>query len=271
MKQAASSACHPLTSSPCHLHMTRVPSGTIERNRIRNRMQELDIRKLDPRLLGRMAQHAGPVGSTVPMNMPMAMPGPGGYNRYREMTLEEMLLENRVIFLVGEINHVSASRVIMQMLYLQSVKRDQDINLYINSPGGVVDDTLAMYDIMRFLTCDIATYCIGRAESGGAIVFAPGKNGTRYTRRNAKVMIHQPFGGVYGQAADIEIQAEEILKTKDTLINIMSRCTGQTPERIREDSERDRFFDAKQSLAYGICDEILGEDTAPAIAEAAAD
>jgi ATP-dependent Clp protease protease subunit len=109
-----------------------------------------------------------------PVAMPVAMPGPpgGGYNRYREMTLEEMLLENRVVFLVGEINHVSASRVIMQMLYLQSVKRDQDINFYINSPGGVVDDTLAMYDIMRFLTCDIATYCIGRAESGGAIVFA---------------------------------------------------------------------------------------------------
>ena len=166
-----------------------------------------------------------------PVAMPMAMPGPpggGGYNRYREMTLEEMLLENRVVFLVGEINHVSASRVIMQMLYLQSVKKDQDINLYINSPGGVVDDTLAMYDIMRFLTCDIATYCIGRAESGGAIVFAAGKKGKRYILPNAKVMIHQPFGGVYGQAADIEIQAEEILKTKDTLINVLAKCTGQT-------------------------------------------
>src|SRR3954452_18536432 len=156
-----------------------------------------------------------------PVSMPVGMPSPGGqggYNRYREMTLEEMLLENRVVFMVGEINHVSASRVIMQMLYLQSVKKDSDINFYINSPGGVVDDTLAMYDIMKFLTCDIATYCIGRAESGGAIVFAAGKKGKRYILPNAKVMIHQPFGGVYGQAADIEIQAEEILKTKDTLI-----------------------------------------------------
>src|SRR5256885_10429763 len=96
------------------------------------------------------------------------------------MTLEEMLLENRVVLLVGEINHVTASRVIMQMLYLQSVKRDADINFYINSPGGVVDDTLAMYDIMRFLTCDIATYCIGRAESGGAVVFMAGKKGERF-------------------------------------------------------------------------------------------
>jgi ATP-dependent Clp protease protease subunit len=207
-----------------------------------------------------------------PVAMPMSMPGPpGGYNRYREMTLEEMLLENRVVFLVGEINHISASRVIMQMLYLQSVKKDQDINLYINSPGGVVDDTLAMYDIMKFLTCDIATYCIGRAESGGAIVFAAGKKGKRYILPNAKVMIHQPFGGVYGQAADIEIQAEEILKTKDTLINVLAKCTGQSPERIREDSERDRFFDAKQAVAYGLCDEVLGEDADPQLAAAAAD
>jgi ATP-dependent Clp protease protease subunit len=209
-----------------------------------------------------------------PVAMPVAMPGPpagGGYNRYREMTLEEMLLENRVLFLVGEINHVSASRIIMQMLYLQSVKRDQDINLYINSPGGVVDDTLAIYDIMRFLTCDIATYCIGRAESGGAVVFMAGKKGKRFILPNAKVMIHQPFGGVYGQAADIEIQAEEILKTKDTLINVMARCTGQTTDRIREDSERDRFFDAKASVKYGICDEVLGEDTPPEIAAQAAD
>src|SRR5213079_2358863 len=145
--------------------------------------------------------------------------------------------ENRVVFLIGEINHVSASRVIMQMLYLQSVKKDQDINLYINSPGGVVDDTLAMYDIMRFLTCDIATYCIGRAESGGAVVFMAGKKGKRYILPNAKVMIHQPYGGVY----------------------------GQTPDRIREDSERDRFFDAPAAVKYGLCDEVLGEDTAAEI------
>jgi ATP-dependent Clp protease protease subunit len=182
-----------------------------------------------------------------------------------------MLLENRVIFLVGEINHSSAARTYMQMLYLQSVKREQDIHLYINSPGGVVDDTLAIYDVMKFLNCPVNTYCIGRAESGGAIVFMAGTKGKRYILPNAKVMIHQPFGGVYGQTADIEIQAEEILKTKETLINIMSKCTGQPPERVKEDSERDRFFDAKQAVAYGICDEILGEDTDVKTAEAAAD
>jgi ATP-dependent Clp protease protease subunit len=209
-----------------------------------------------------------------PVAMPVAMPGPpgggGGMNRYREMTLEEMLLENRVLFLGGEINHISASRIIMQMLYLQSVKKDADINLYINSPGGVVDDTLAIYDIMRFLQCDVATYCIGRAESGGAVLFMAGKKGKRFILPNAKVMIHQPFGGVYGQAADIEIQAEEILKTKQTLINVMSKCTGQTPERVQEDSERDRFFDARQAVAYGICDEVL-EDAASIEAIAATD
>ncbi len=238
-------------------------------------MQNFDPRNTDPRLLARSAQYAGGSPNRGPIAMPMAMPGPpggggGGYNRYREMTLEEMLLENRVLFLGGEINHVSASRIIMQMLYLQSVKKDSDINLYINSPGGVVDDTLAIYDIMRFLTCDVATYCIGRAESGGAVVFMAGRKGKRFILPNAKVMIHQPFGGVYGQAADIEIQAEEILKTKDTLINVMAKCTGQTFDRVREDSERDRFFDAKQAVAYGICDEVL-EDSASAEAIAATD
>ncbi len=247
-------------------------------------MLELNPRKIDPRLLSRAVEYlntqpadSGQLSTPTivpgrgPISMPMAMPGGpggGGYNRYREMTLEEMLLENRVVFLVGEINHVTASRVIMQMLYLQSVKREADINFYINSPGGVVDDTLAMYDIMRFLNCDIATYCIGRAESGGAVVFMAGKKGKRYILPNAKVMIHQPFGGVYGQAADIEIQADEILKTKSTLIKIMSHCTGQTEERIREDSERDRFFDAKAAVEYGLCDEVLGEDSAASVGAA---
>ncbi len=255
-------------------------------------MSNANLNNLDPQAVARMADYAGrrapsmsmPVpggmpgmipGVGAPMNMPVGMPSPGGggggYNRYREMTLEEMLLENRVVFLVGEINHVSASRCIMQMLYLQSVKKGDDINLYINSPGGVVDDTLAIYDIMRFLTCDIATYCIGRAESGGAVVFAAGKKGKRFILPNAKVMIHQPFGGVYGQAADIEIQAEEILKTKQTLINVLAKCTGQPPERVQEDSERDRFFDAKAAVAYGLCDEVIGEDSSEATALAASD
>src|SRR4051794_24772418 len=246
-------------------------------------MQNLDPKNLDPRLISRAALEVeraqqmqphyvpSPASPTVPplvpgrgpVSMPMAMPGPGGgmYNRYREMTLEEMLLENRVLFLVGEINHVSAARIYMQMLYLQSVKRDQDIHLYINSPGGVVDDTLAIYDVMKFLSCPVNTYCIGRAESGGAIVFMAGSKGKRFILPNAKVMIHQPFGGVYGQAADIEIQAEEILKTKETLVNVMAKCSGQSEDRIRDDSERDRFFDAAGAVKYGICDEVIGEET----------
>jgi ATP-dependent Clp protease, protease subunit len=245
-------------------------------------MHELNTRKVDPRLLERAEGFLGTrLTGTLPIQpglspiaSPVGMPSPGGsggYMRYREMTIDEMLLENRVVFLVGEINHASAANCYMRLLYLQSVKRDSDINLYINSPGGYVEDTLAIYDIMQFLSCDVATYCIGRAESGGAIVLMAGRKGKRYALPNSKVMIHQPFGGVYGQAADIEIQAEDILKTKDNLIAIMARHTGQTIDRVREDSERDRFFDAKQSVAYGICDEILGADTDPKTAVAASD
>ena len=225
---------------------------------------------LDPRQVQRLAKMAGDDQRPYPRMMPHAAQ-PAGMNRYREMTLEEMLLENRVVFLVGEINHASASRVIMQMLYLQSVKRDQDINLYINSPGGVVDDTLAMYDIMKFLTCDVATYCIGRAESGGAIVLAAGTKGKRYILPNAKVMIHQPYGGVYGQTSDIEIQAEEILKTKENLNKILSECTGQSVERVTEDAERDKFFGAQDAKEYGLVDEVLGVDADDDKAEEAAD
>lgn len=210
--------------------------------------------------LGNLPSHVRPgeyPGKPELPHLAAGMSSPNPMNRYREMTLEELLLENRVVFLVGEINHVTATRIIMQMLYLQSIKRDLDINLYINSPGGVVDDTLAMYDIMKFVTCDVSTYCIGRAESGGAVVLAAGTKGKRYILPNAKVMIHQPYGGVYGQSADIQIQAEEILKTKKLLNDILAKCTGQNADRIQEDSERDKFFDAKEAVAYGLVDEVL--------------
>jgi ATP-dependent Clp protease protease subunit len=250
-------------------------------------MQSIDPKHVEPRLIELAAQQQKrhEQGSEMiepriipgrgPVSMPVSMPGPPGYggamNRYREMTLEELLLENRVIFLIGEINHASAARVYMQMLYLQSQKKDQDINLYINSPGGNVTDTLAIYDVMRFLSCDVATYCIGECASGGAIAFMAGKKGKRFILPNAKVMIHQPFGGVYGQAADIEIQAEEILKTKETLVQIMAKCTGQTPDKVREDSERDRFFSAQEAVKYGICDEVIGIESGDPKAIAAAD
>lgn len=227
-------------------------------------MRDMNLRNLDPRFVARAAEHLAHAGDP-PRPYPSMSPMPGGaqggpYNRYREMTLEELLLENRVIFLVGEINHVSAARIYMQMLYLTNIDARKDINFYINSPGGSVVDTLAMYDVMRFVTCDVATYCIGECASGGAILLMAGTKGKRFILPNAKVMIHQPYGGVYGQAADIEIQAEEILKTKESLINIMSRCTGQSVDRVKEDSERDRFFTAKDAVAYGLVDEVLNEE-----------
>ena len=185
------------------------------------------------------------------------------YQRWRQMTVDEMLLENRVVFLVGEIDHASATGVIMRLLYLQSIRKDQDINLYVNSPGGAVDDTLAIYDTMKFMTCDVATFCVGKAMSGGAVVLAAGTKGKRYALPHAKVMIHQPFGGIYGQTADIAIQAEEILKTKETLTDLLAKLTGQPREKVAEDQERDKYFDAKEAKAYGLVDEVLEEtDTA---------
>ena len=177
--------------------------------------------------------------------------------RYREMTIDELLLENRVIFLVGEINYNSATRVIMQMLHLQNQKKDTDINLYINSPGGGVDDTLAIYDTMNFLKCPIATYCIGRAMSGGSVIFASGAKGKRFALPHAKVMIHQPYGGVTGQASDVKIQAEEILRSKRAINEILANHTGQAIEKIEEDSERDRYFSAPEAKEYGLVDEVI--------------
>lgn len=190
----------------------------------------------------------------------LAMASPA-YTRYREMTVDEMLLENRVVFLVGEINHASATGVIMRLLYLQNSKPNVDINLYVNSPGGAVDDTLAIYDTMQFIDSDVNTYCIGKAMSGGAIVLAAGQAGKRYILPHAKVMIHQPYGGIYGQTTDVQIQAEEIIKTKRQLNEILAKHTGQTPEKIEDDSERDRFFGADEAKAYGLVDEVISKTT----------
>jgi ATP-dependent Clp protease protease subunit len=184
------------------------------------------------------------------------------YQRYREMTIDELLLENRVIFLVGEINHASATGVIMRLLHLQNQKQGQDINLYINSPGGSVDDTLAIYDTMKFLACDVATYCIGRAASGGAIVLATGTAGKRFILPHARVMIHQPLAGFQGQATDIDIHAREILKTRDTLNELLAKHTGQPVTKIKEDTERDYFMSAEQAKEYGLVDEVITQKKA---------
>ena len=178
-------------------------------------------------------------------------------HRYREMTIDELLLENRIIFLVGEINHATATGVIMRMFYLANQNAERDISLYINSPGGSVDDTLAMYDTIQFLNCDVATFCIGKAMSGAAITLAAGTKGKRYCLPHARVMIHQPFGGIYGQTSDVEIQAEEILKMKDQLNEILASHCGKDPKQVEEDSERDRFFSAEEAKEYGLVDKLL--------------
>ncbi len=179
------------------------------------------------------------------------------YQRTREMTLDELMLENRVVFLVGEINQASAARVMMQMLYLEDQKRGQEINFYINSPGGSVDDTLAIYDTMQFISADVATFCIGRAYSGGAVLLCAGTKGRRHILPHAKVMIHQPYGGVTGQTTDVQIQAEQIIKAKQTLNEIIARHTGQTVEQVKLHAERDKFFSADEAKAYGLVDEVF--------------
>ncbi len=189
----------------------------------------------------------------------LAQQAPGGLQRYREMSIEDMLLENRIIFLAGPITERTASTVIMRLLYLQSVRKEQDINLYINSPGGLVDQTLAVYDTMCFLGCDLSTFCIGQAASGAAILLAAGKKGKRFGLPNAKVMLHQPYGGISGQAEDIRIQAEEVLRDKKNLAAILAKHTGQDADKIIEETERDRYMSIEEAREYGIIDEVLVE------------
>jgi len=179
------------------------------------------------------------------------------YQRQRNMTVGDLLLDNRVIFLQGEITNASANDLIMKLLFLQSQNRRKDINFYINSPGGSVYATLAIYDTMKILSCPVATYCVGMAASGGAILLAGGTKGKRYALPHAKVMIHQPWGGVDGQISDIEIQANEILKDRQTLNEILANATGKTVEQIAQDIERDYYLSAQEAKDYGIVDNIL--------------
>jgi ATP-dependent Clp protease protease subunit len=184
----------------------------------------------------------------------------GQYQRYRQMSLDDMLLENRIVFLIGEISYARAADVIMKMLYLDNLKRGSEISLYINSPGGSVDDTMAIYDTMRFISAPVATYCIGRAQSGAAIILAAGTKGKRHALPHAKIMLHQPWGGVSGQAADIKIQAEEILKAKAMISEILAKHSGQSAEKIIAETERDRYMTADEAHEYGLIDEVLHEE-----------
>lgn len=185
------------------------------------------------------------------------------YAARREMTLEERLAEERIVFLWGEIAPPTAGGLIMRLLELQANQPGRDIHLYINSPGGSVDDTLAIYDTMQFLNSDVATYCVGQAASGAAMILAAGTKGKRFALPHSKVMIHQPWGGVTGQASDIQIQAEEILKAKRLLNELMAKHTSRDVEQIEEETERDRYMTPLQAKEYGIVDEIL-ENQPPA-------
>jgi ATP-dependent Clp protease protease subunit len=179
------------------------------------------------------------------------------YQRTRQMGVGDLLLENRIIFLDGPIHDGNANLIVMKLLYLQSENRHQDIHLYVNSPGGSVTATLAIYDTMQYLECAVATYCVGLAASGGAILVAGGAQGKRFILPHAKMMIHQPYGQVGGQVSDIEIQAQEILETRATLNRILAAHTGQPEERIAKDTERDRYLSPAQAKEYGLIDEIV--------------
>ncbi len=166
------------------------------------------------------------------------------------------LLNDRIIFLSDEVNDVTASLVVAQMLFLESQDPDKDIYFYINSPGGSVTAGMAIYDTMKFIRCDVSTICIGMAASMGAFLLSAGTKGKRIALPHSEIMIHQPSGGARGQATDIKIQADLILRTRKTLNELLAEHTGQTVEQIEKDTERDHFMTAQEALAYGIVDQV---------------
>jgi len=177
----------------------------------------------------------------------------------RAYDIYSRLLKDRIIFMGEQVQDSMANTVIAQMLFLESEDPDKDINLYINSPGGSVTAGLAIYDTMQYIRPAIATICMGQATSMGALLLAAGAKGKRYALPHARVMIHQPLGGVQGQATDIDIQAKEIMKIKELIHKILVKHTGQSMEKIRQDTERDFFMDAEEAMRYGIVDGIISE------------
>ena len=175
----------------------------------------------------------------------------------RSFDIYSRLLNERVIFLSGEVNEASANLIIAQLLHLESMDPEKDISLYINSPGGSVIDGLAIYDTMQFVKPDVATYCVGQCASMGAVLLAAGAKGKRFALPNSRVLIHQPWGGAQGQASDIEIQAQEIVRLRERLEGILAHHTKQTMRVIHEDCDRDKIMDATTARAYGIVDDIL--------------
>ena len=187
------------------------------------------------------------------------------YARQRQMTLGDLLLENRIIFIGSAgssvyepvINDITANIIIQQLLFLQYENKNQEIHFYINSPGGSVSSTLAIYDTMQFLECPVSTYCMGLAASGAAVILAAGSKGKRYILPNAKVMVHEPWGQVGGQVSDIEILAGEIAKERARLNEILAKHTGRTTAEIELATSRDKYLDANEAKEFGLVDEVL--------------
>ncbi len=189
--------------------------------------------------------------SLVPMVIEQTNRGERSYDIYSR------LLKDRIIMLSEEVNNATASLVVAQMLFLEAEDPDADIYFYINSPGGSVTDGMAIYDTMQFVKCDVSTICIGMAASMGAFLLAAGAKGKRIALPNSEIMIHQPLGGAKGQATDIKIQADLILRTRDRLNKILAERTGKSPEEIAKDTERDNFMTVEEALKYGLIDKII--------------
>jgi ATP-dependent Clp protease protease subunit len=175
----------------------------------------------------------------------------------RAYDIYSRLLKERVVFLVGPVNEVSANLIVAQLLFLESENPDKDVSFYVNSPGGSVSAGLAIYDTMQFIKPDVSTLCIGQAASMGALLLSAGAKGKRYCLPNSRVMIHQPMGGFSGQASDVEIHAKEILYLRAKLNEIMAKHTGQSIDRIARDTDRDNFLSADEAMQYGLLDRIL--------------
>ena len=187
----------------------------------------------------------------IPMVVEQSNKGERSYDIYSR------LLKDRIIFLGGEINDDTANLVVAQMLFLEADDPDKDISLYINSPGGSVTAGMAIYDTMQYIRCDVSTICIGMAASMGAFLLAAGAKGKRRALPNCEIMIHQPLGGARGQATDVAIQAEQLLKIKKKINEILSSRTGQPIDKVQADTERDNYMSAEAAKAYGIVDEII--------------
>ena len=187
----------------------------------------------------------------IPMVIEQSGRGERAYDIYSR------LLKERVVFLVGPVNEVSANLIVAQLLFLESENPDKDISFYVNSPGGSVSAGLAIYDTMQFIKPDVSTLCIGQAASMGALLLSAGALGKRYVLPNSRVMIHQPMGGFQGQASDVEIHAKEILYLRAKLNEIMAKHTGQSIDRIARDTDRDNFLSADEAMQYGLVDRIL--------------